>query len=188
MNKTAILFFAPGTEEVEALTPCDLLRRTNVKVIVCGASKEKVVVGSHNIRVECDMLEDEIDKNIDFDMVIIPGGLKGSDCLSKSKIVDHFLTRAIKEHKFIASICASPGVVLGQKGILKGKKAICYPGFESKMIGAIPENKNVVVDDNIITSKGAGTAVDFSLELVRCLFDDETKRNLADKIIWSKND
>ena len=184
MNKTAILFFAPGTEEIEALTPCDLLRRVNVNVIVCGASDSTTIIGSHNIKVECDTTENEIDKNVDFDMVIIPGGLRGSDCLSKSKIVNHFLSRAINEHKFIASICASPGVVLGQKGILKGKKATCYPGFEEKMIGAEYVNEKVVVDDNIITSKGAGTAVEFSLELVRVLFDEETKRNLANKILW----
>ena len=185
MMKKVILFFANGTEEIEALTPFDMLKRCGADVILCGVGKSKTLLGSHGIKVECDINENDLDQNIDFDMIILPGGGLGSQNLRDSKIVDHFIDRALKENKYIGAICASPSVVLGSKNILVSKKATCYPGFEEGMTGAFVTNEDVVRDGYIITGKGCGVSFEFSFELVSCLYGNEIKEELKRKIVWS---
>ncbi len=187
MAKNVLLFFANGTEEVEALVPCDLLRRSGANVTVCGVGSEsKVLVGSHKIKVECDILEKDLDRDMSYDMIIVPGGLKGAENLSKSENVEYFLAKAQFENKMIASICASPSVVLGKMNILLGRRAVCYPGFEDGMKGCEVGEEKVVRDDNIITAKGAGVSIEFSLECVRSLYGDKAADELAQKIIWKQ--
>lgn len=185
MEKKILLFFANGTEEVEALVPCDFLRRCGGNVTLCAVgTNDKLATGSHGIKVECDVLESELDKDSSYDMVIVPGGLKGAQTLSNSDTVEYFLAKAQIEGKFIASICASPALVLGKFNLLLGRCAVCYPGFESDMKGAIQSNEKVVRDENLITAKGAGVSVEFALELAKALYGNEKSEELARKVVW----
>lgn len=185
MDKNVILFFADGTEEVEALVPFDMLKRCDANVVLCAVGEGRVRTGSHKLKIECDTSEKEIDLKMDFDMIVIPGGGLGSSNMAKSDVVDHFIKRALKEDKYISSICASPSVVLGPKGVLEGKKAVCYPGFEEGMKGAFSSESGVIKDGKIITAKGCGVSFEFSFEIVSCLFGDEKTEELKRKIIWS---
>ena len=128
------MFLADGFEEIEALYTLDILRRAGVEVKAVGVTG-KIVTGSHGISVTCDVTKDEINTSDSFDMIILPGGLPGSTNLDKDKIVDKFIYTALEGDKFICAICAAP-FILGKRGILKGKKATCFPGFENQLLGA----------------------------------------------------
>ena len=174
--KKVLIFFANGTEEVEALTPLDYLRRAGADVTLVGVGGE-YPVGSHNIAVKADVSLDALDAGVDFDMLVIPGGMPGTNFIEASEKAQALITRAVKEGKFIGAICAAPKI-LGARGILKGKTATCYPGFEKFLAGAeISENK-AVRDGNIITAAGAGAANEFALCLISALYGKE----LAEKI------
>ncbi|MBQ7761268.1 MAG: DJ-1/PfpI family protein [Clostridia bacterium] len=183
------LFLAEGFEEVEALTPLDFLRRAGVEVTtVCvGDNPDKIATGSHKIPVLCDISEGDVDKSAPFDMIILPGGLPGADNLNASLVVSHFIDRAVKEDKYICAICAAP-YILGQRGILKGRKACCYPGFEGKLTGATISQNGVVRDGKIITSRAMGKAVDFSLEIIDALCGNEMKEKLRTSVLYDKGD
>lgn len=168
------VFLADGFEEIEALTTVDFLRRVGVEVsTVAVGTADLFVSGSHNITVKADLLESEIEPDGRTDAVVLPGGLPGADNLFISQKVDLFLNYCAQNNRHIAAICAAP-YVLGQKGLLEGKKAVCYPGFEDKLTGALVQKSKVVTDENITTGCGPGAATEFALELVR-IFTDETK-------------
>ena len=177
------LFLADGFEEIEALCVLDLLRRAKVDVKTVGVTG-KIVNGSHNIPVVCDVLENEINTNDSFDMIILPGGLPGSDNLHASKVVDAFIKEASKRDKFICAICAAP-YILGVRGLLNEKKATCYPGFENKLEGAICQNTGVVRDGKIITARAMGSATDFALEIIEALLGKETREKIRASIIYN---
>lgn len=183
------LFLAEGFEEVEALTPLDFLRRAGVSVTtVCvGDNSNKIATGSHKIPVLCDVGERDLDKSAPFDMIILPGGLPGADNLNASETVNYFIERAISEDKYICAICAAP-YILGERGLLKGKRACCYPGFESKLTGATVLQNGVVRDGKIITSRAMGKAVDFSLEIIDALCGKEVKEKLRASVLYEKGD
>lgn len=162
MNKV-VVFLANGCEEVEALAPIDVLRRSDVDVTSVSISDSLEITGGHNIKIMADCFFEDINFD-EVNMVVLPGGLGSRDNLMAHKGVTDICKKFAKEGKYVTSICASPSV-LGENGILEGKKAICYPGFESQLKGAEIINENVVVDGNIITSKGPGTALDFALKL-----------------------
>ena len=128
------LFLADGFEEIEALCVLDILRRAGVEIKTVGVSG-KIANGAHQIPVTCDITQNELDVNADFDMIILPGGLPGAHNLNDSPVVDAMISKAVQNDKFICAICAAP-YVLGIRGVLKGKKATCYPGFEDKLTGA----------------------------------------------------
>lgn len=176
------LFLADGFEEIEALTVLDALRRVGACVKSVGVTG-KIVNGSHKIPVTCDITEDEIDLNDDFDMIILPGGLPGAHNLNDSKIVDALIGKAVQQDKFICAICAAP-YVLGIRGVLNGKKATCYPGFEDKLIGATVVDAGVVRDGKIITGRAMGSAIDFALEIAEALCGKEVKDKLRASIIY----
>ncbi len=176
------LFLADGFEEIEALTVLDVLRRAGVEVKSVGVTG-KIANGSHKIPVTCDITEEELDLNSDFDMIILPGGLPGAHNLNDSKIVDALIQRAVQQSKFICAICAAP-YVLGIRGVLNGKRATCYPGFEDKLLGATVVDAGVVRDDKIITGRAMGSAIDFALEIAEALCGKETKDKLRASIIY----
>lgn len=176
------LFLAEGFEEIEALCVLDLLRRAGVEVKTVGVTG-KTVCGSHKIPVSCDVTENEISIDDNFDMIILPGGLPGSDNLNNSLVVDAFIKRAVKENKFICAICAAP-YVLGVRGVLEGKEATCYPGFEDTLKGASYKNEGVIRDGKIITARAMGSAVDFALEIVEAMTDKETREKIKASIIY----
>ena len=167
---------ADGFEEIEALTPVDILRRAGLdaRMVAVGS---KVAVGSHGIAVVCDMTADEV--NLDeVTAVIFPGGMPGSLNLDASPYSDKFIDAVNKNRGKIAAICAAP-LVLGRRGLLEGKRAICYPGFEKELKGAIIENAPVVTDGNITTAIGMGAALPFALELVRVILGEEKANEIA---------
>jgi len=161
------LFLAEGFEEIEALTVVDILRRANLEIETISISNNNIVKGSHNIEIKADKIFNEIDTN-NIQMAILPGGMPGATNLYNHSGLKQLLLKLNDSNTLIAAICAAP-FVLGQFGILKSKKAICYPGFEDKLTEAKIVNENVVADKNVITSKGPGTAIEFALKIVEIL-------------------
>jgi len=170
------MFLADGFEEVEALCPLDILRRAGLEVTTVGIGKD-TITGSHGITVQAD-IPDVLYRDASPDMIILPGGMPGSTNLDESKTVDAALRAGARKGAFLCAICAAP-LVLGKRGYLEGKRAICYPGFEEYLKGAtVNDGDTVVRDGNIITAKGMGVALDFGLELVRALKDDGTAEKI----------
>lgn len=163
------VFLADGFEEIEALATVDILRRASlvVKTIGVGAS---VITGANGIAVATDLGEEDLSFN-DLDAVVLPGGMPGTLNLEKSDVVQKAVAYAMEHTLPVAAICAAP-LILGHRGYLAGKKATCYPGFESELHGATLCD-GVVTDGNVTTACGAGVAVDFALELVRLLVSAE---------------
>ena len=169
------LFLANGFEEVEALCPLDLLRRAGVEVTTVGVGGD-MIVGAHGIAVQADIPE-ALYRDSRPEMVILPGGLPGADNLDASRTVDAALRAAASNGGYLAAICAAPKL-LGKRGYLQGKRAICYPGFEDRLTGAVISSERVAVDGRIITAAGMGVATEFGLALVRALKGEAA----ADKI------
>ncbi len=168
------MFLAEGFEEVEALCPLDFLRRAGVNVMTVGVGA-KVVRGSHGIEVIADITTYEAEKLLQknpADMVILPGGMPGSLNLQADETVNKFIRYAVQNDAYLAAICAAP-MILGELDLLVGKEAICYPGFEEKLHGAIISDKSVVTCGKYITGKGMGVALDFGLALVEALVNKE---------------
>lgn len=170
------LFLADGFEEVEAITPLDYLRRAGIEIKSVGIPS-KTITGAHQISVQTDIVLDELDYH-DADMIILPGGGEGTKNLADCKKVLEAICYCA-QYKSIAAICAAPSI-LGTLGLLKNKQATCYPGFESKLSGAtVLLNQSVVVDQNIITSKGAGTAQQFAFAIIEYLCDQSKSRQIS---------
>lgn len=181
MKKVSI-FLASGFEEVEALTPIDLLRRAGAQVTIVSIGEEKAVTGSHQITVTADALFEEMDFS-DQDLFILPGGQPGTNHLKACKKLRGLLEDANQKEKLLAAICAAP-TVFGDMGLLKGKKATCYPGCEEGLVGADYVAERVVVDGNITTSRGVGTAIPFALSLIEQLFGKEKSNEIRTSIIY----
>ena len=162
------LFLAEGFEEVEALCPLDILRRGGVEVKTVGVTG-KWVTGAHKITVEADILPDAVEKGAE--MLIFPGGMPGSINLDQSKEVDAILARE-KDSAHLAAICAAP-LVLGRRGLLQGKHAVCYPGFEDELKGYLKAEGKVVTDGNVTTAMGMGVAPAFGFALLTLLKGEE---------------
>lgn len=169
-------FLADGFEEVEAIAPVDMLRRAGLEVKIVGVSGE-VISGSHGIKVIPDIDIKNIVLDDNLEAVILPGGLPGATNLEESADVQKAIDFAAEKGKYICAICAAPQI-LGHKGLLKGKKAIAYPGFEKELEDAMISEKYVVLDGNFITAKGAGVATEFGLKIVSVL----KNQALADEI------
>ncbi len=169
-------FLADGFEEVEAIAPIDMLRRAGVEVKTVGVTGD-IIDGRHGIKVIPDIDIKDIILDEELEAVILPGGLPGATNLEESADVQKAIDFATANCKYICAICAAPQI-LGHKGLVKGKKAIAYPGFESELEGAVISEEHVVHDGNIITAKGAGVATEFGLKIVSVLKGAE----LADEI------
>ncbi len=176
------LFLADGFEEIEALCVLDFLRRAGVETKTVGISG-KTATGSHKIPVICDIEASSLTGNEDFDMIILPGGLPGANNLDESPLVNKFIEKAVSQDKFIAAICAAP-FILGKRGILNGKRAACYPGFEAQLIGANVSYDGCVRDGKIITARAMGKSHDFALEIIEALCGREVRENLAKSVLY----
>jgi len=174
------IFLADGFEEIEAIAPIDIFRRAKIEVITISISNNKTVSGSHGILVIADSLFSEADFN-DNDMLYLPGGKLGTENLDAHEGLKDLISKQTLENKKLAAICAAPSI-LGKMGILNGKEAICYPGFENKLQGAILSENKIVKSGNIYTAKGAGVAVQFALKLVEELKGSELAQQIADSI------
>ena len=175
------MFLADGFEEVEALCPLDILRRAGLEVTTVGIGGKDVIRGAHGIIVHA-AIPDVMYRDSTPEMLILPGGMPGSKNLDESRIVDSALRAASRKGAILAAICAAP-MVLGKRGYLEGKRAVCFPGFEEFLTGAtLDETATVVRDGSIVTAKGMGAAFDFGLELVRALKDDGTAEKIRDSV------
>ena len=174
------IFLAEGFEEIEALAPLDLLRRAGVEVKTVGVGS-KTVIGSHSIPVVADMLDSELCDDSP-EMVILPGGMPGTLNLNASEVVHSAIRSATESGAYVCAICAAP-LILGRLGLLSGKEAICYPGFEDELVGATISENTVAIDGKIITAKGMGAAIDFGLTLVSILKGNEVAENLRKSTI-----
>lgn len=165
------VFLADGFEEIEALAVVDILRRADLDVKTISVSTV-MPEGAHGIDVLCNLVDAEIENISDISTVILPGGMPGTRNLEESEIVQKALRYAMEHNLHVGAICAAPSI-LGHAGYLQGKKATCYPGFESELTGAILVKDSVITDGNITTGCGPGVAIDFALELVRVLVSTE---------------
>ncbi|MFV0363314.1 MAG: DJ-1 family glyoxalase III [Suipraeoptans sp.] len=181
MKKVCVLL-AEGFEEIEALTTVDLLRRAEVYVDTVSIEDEYLVRGAHGITVQTEDLFGEVDFSA-FDMIVLPGGMPGTTNLGLHLGVKKLLVDFVKDNRLIAAICAAP-TVLGKYGLLKGRKATCYPGLEKELLGAVVSRDSVCVDGNIITSKGVGTAIEFSLKLISILINEKKAKEISDAIVF----
>lgn len=165
--KKILIHLANGFEEIEAITPMDVLRRAGCEVVSVSVTGKHEVIGAHGITVLADKLFTESDYD-HADMILLPGGQPGSDNLNSHQGLRKQIMNFNQQGKLLAAICAAP-LVLGSTGVLKGKKATCYPGVESKLTGATFTGNAVEVDGHVITGKGPGLAMNFSMTLVEIL-------------------
>ena len=177
------ILLCDGFEEIEALTPLDMLRRAGLDARTVGVNS-KIATGSHGIPVICDLAPDEV-KLSEVSMVILPGGMPGALNLDASPFTDKILSAVTENGGRIAAICAAP-LCLGRRGLLEGKRATCYPGFEAELKGAYTLSDSVVTDGNITTAKGMGVALEFAKELVRLVAGDKTAEELSRSIMEEK--
>lgn len=175
------MFLANGFEEIEALYTLDVLRRAGVDIKTVGISS-KTATGSHNIPVICDITPQELPFTTDFDMIILPGGMPGSTNLDESECVDKYIALARENDKLICAICAAP-FILGKRGLLKGKRATCFPGFERYLEGAEMVDAGVVRDGNIITGRAMGSAHEFALTVLEALKGESAAQEMKKAII-----
>lgn len=175
----AAIFLAEGFEEIEGLTVVDLLRRAGITIDMVSVSGTLSLTGSHGIKVLADFLFEEypLEEAI---MLILPGGPGTKHLLLHTKLHD-VLGTAFGDNKLLAAICAAPSV-LGSLGILEGKKAACFPGYEDKLTGATISYEEVVTDGSIITSRGLGTAIPFALAIIEYALGKEAAKNVKDAI------
>lgn len=171
-----VVLLANGFEEIEALTPIDVLRRAGLEVLSCGLN-DKRIKGSHGIFVEADLLPEEV-KLDEVTMAIFPGGMPGATNIDAHPFTDKLIEETVKNGGRLAAICAAP-LVLGRRGLLDGRRATCYPGFEGELTGALVTGEGVVTDGNITTAKGMGVALEFAKELVRLTVGEEKAEEIS---------
>lgn len=175
-------FFAEGLEEIEGLAVVDVLRRAGIPTEIISITNQREVTGSHNITIQADKCIHEI--NIDeAEILFLPGGIPGTPNLAACQLLMEAVKRFDENGKRLAAICAAPSI-LGEMGILRGKKATCYPGFEGKLQGAECVMDKVVTDGNITTAKGMGAAIELGLELIRILQGEDAAESMKEKIIF----
>jgi 4-methyl-5(b-hydroxyethyl)-thiazole monophosphate biosynthesis len=174
MAKKALFLLAEGFEEVEAVSPLDYLRRAGIEVLAAAVTGEKTVRGAHGIGVEAEcMLEDlakegRLEAGL-WDAVLMPGGSLGAANIAASKTAGAFIRDMAAGGRLVSAICASPAVVLAPLGLLAGKRFTCYPGAEASVSGARWSDERVVLDGNILTSRGPGTAAEWALKNIELL-------------------
>lgn len=180
--KKSYVFLANGFEEIEALATVDILRRAGIDAITVSITPSLQVKGAHGIEVAADMTLVDV-KNDESDWLILPGGMPGATNLAECKPLCDMLTKHHTHKGHIAAICASPAVVLAPLGILEGKEATCYPGFEGTLKNCKVGYRPVVVDGNVITANGPATAIAFALAIVSNALCEEKAREIAEGLL-----
>lgn len=179
--KRVFVFLAEGFEEVEAITPVDYLRRAGADLTLVGVTGQ-TVASARQLVVTCDRtLTEVLDAELP-DLVVLPGGMKGSRNLATSRPLKSLVSRMMAEGRLVGAICAAPAVVLAAWGLLEGRKWTCYPG-EEEALGVRVSDARVVIDKNLITSRAAGSAGEFALALVEELFDQGTAENIRKAVL-----
>ena len=187
MTKRVVVFLADGFEEVEAVTPIDYLRRAGLEVHTAAVGKNRLVTGAHGIPVTADgTLEDLVKKGAEsWDAVLVPGGMPGASNIAASKEAGALLKEMAAAGKWVNAICASPAVVLAPLVLLAGKRFTCYPGIEKQVTDTSARwlADRVVVDGNIITSRGAGTAAYWAVEIIGRLLSPAEGKKIAQAVV-----
>lgn len=178
------LFFATGTEEIEALGTADIIRRAGLDLQIVSITGQRTVAGAHGIRVETDALLQEVDF-FDAEMLIFPGGLSGATNLAACDDLNERLRDHVYLGRPVAAICAAP-LILGRLGLLEGKRATCYPGFEGELKGATCTGALVEQDGLFITGKGPAAVFEFGYDIVERLKDKATADALREGMLWSE--
>lgn len=178
------LFLADGFEEIEALTTLDLLRRVGIEVTTVAVGK-KVITGAHNIKIVPDIPEKKVLLNDKIKGIILPGGMPGTLNLNRSKKVEEAMEFCANKGRLIAAICAAP-MIPGKKGLLNNRNAICFPGYEKDLEGAVIVPQSVCRDENFITAKGAGVSVQFAHKIIEYFKGTECADKLLEDIQWLK--
>lgn len=179
--KKVNIYLADGFEEIEAVTVLDVIRRAGMAATAVSITGRKEVKGAHGIIVTADELFEKSDHNT-ADLLVLPGGMPGTRHLGEHEGLRRVLLEHVRKGKLIGAICAAPSVI-GKLGLLDGRKAVCYPGFEEALKGAEVGEDTVVRDGAFITSRGPGTAIYFALKLVEALVDEETVEELKEGMI-----
>lgn len=185
--KHSFVFLAPGFEEIEALGTVDIMRRAGMRVatVAVTADGSDCVSGAHGVTVKADTTIDDAAANLnDSDWLICPGGMPGATNLAENKTLREALVKQAENGAGIAAICAAPAVVLAPLGILDGRKATCYPGFESRCNGARMVDKHVVLDGNLITGQGPAAAEQFALAIVDATLGREAARQVGEGMLY----
>lgn len=172
-----VVFLADGFEEIEALATVDILRRSGVSVTTVGVGGKRIT-GAHNIVVEADCADTEWVEP-ELQAVVLPGGIPGTPNLEASPVVQRCVDRVAASGGLVCAICAAPSI-LGHKGLLSGKRATCYPGFEGELTGAVYTGAYVEQDGNVITARGAGVSAEFALRIVAALTTPERAAQLKE--------
>ena len=193
MEKKVLCFLADGFEEVEAVTPIDYLRRTGIAVTIAAIGTETTVTGSHGISIKADTtiksLENEgIFNPESWDGVFVPGGMPGASNLALCAPAGNFFKEMVQKGKITGAICASPAVFLSPLGLLEGKKFTSYPGMEKKAVGGTHLVEPVVIDGNLVTSRGPGTAHYFALALIELLAGKDKAQEITKNALLELHD
>ena len=181
MPKQVVVVLAHGFEEIEAVTPIDVLRRAGLDVVVAGVGAT-AVQGAHGVTYQCDIALEEIQSTPGA--IVLPGGLPGAENLGKSGAVKDLTLRVHESGGICAAICAAPAFTLAKFGLLDGRTATCYPSFEKEFDSSTKASEDrVVVDGNIVTSRGPGTSLEFSLKLAGILAGPAAADELQDQML-----
>lgn len=184
MSKSVLVALANGTEEMEAVICIDVLRRAGADVVVAGTHSE--ITCSRGVNLICDALVNDIPEDTNYDMIVIPGGIKGVENLIKSEVLKKLCLNNSKNN-YICAICAAP-IVLQEFGLLhQGIELTSHPSVRSKLEKVVYSEQNVVKSGRIITSRGAGTSFEFSFELVTLLFGKDISDKITSDIVYSNN-
>ena len=183
MTKKVALFIENGSEELEFIAPLDIMRRANLEVDLISANNEDFITSSHNVKILADKKIDEVNNILDYDAIVIPGGMPGSTLLRDNKKIIEFYQTMYNSGKLVAAICAAP-IVLSAAGITDDKEVTSYPGFDKEInYKNYNSDKAVVIDKNVITAQGPAVAILFGYEIVNYLLQDDTVQNISNAML-----
>ncbi|MEZ7748156.1 DJ-1/PfpI family protein [Gemella sanguinis] len=183
MAKKVALFIENGSEELEFIAPLDIMRRANLEVDLISANNEDFITSSHNVKIIADKKINEVNNILDYDAIVIPGGMPGSTLLRDNKKIIEFYQTMYNSGKLVAAICAAP-IVLSAAGITNDKEVTSYPGFDKEInYKNYNSDKAVVIDKNVITAQGPAVAILFGYEIVNYLLQDNTAEDVKQAML-----
>ena len=183
MTKKVALFIENGSEELEFIAPLDIMRRANLEVDLISANNEDFITSSHNVKIIADKKINEVNNILDYDAIVIPGGMPGSTLLRDNKKIIEFYQTMYNSGKLVAAICAAP-IVLSTAGITDDKEVTSYPGFDKEInYKNYNSDKAVVIDKNVITAQGPAVAILFGYEIVNYLLQDNTAEDVKQAML-----
>ena len=183
MTKKVALFIENGSEELELIAPLDVMRRANLEVDLISANNEDFITSSHNVKILADKKIDEVNNILEYDAIVIPGGMPGSTLLRDNKKIIEFYQTMYNSGKLVAAICAAP-IVLSAAGITDDKEVTSYPGFDKEInYKNYNSEKAVVIDKNVITAQGPAVAILFGYEIVNYLLQDNTAEDVKQAML-----